>query len=277
MKKLVVLTFVLLFVCTFANAAEDFNNNGWSEHLEGEVTFSPTGTTLGITASDSGQYSWGEYSIPYSDALGELATFNITSASGNSTLIGLRKYVARNSSGNRIMAEIKIQNWEGNHSIQYRIKERLGDTTTDVQVLARGYFGDFDGTWSPGEDIQMGIWYNDSVVYFYCSKFPEQVSQVHLPQITSDLERIVDVVAYTENGSNIAATVSDLNVSTSLEQMSSATGVSLAAPVVAIQPDLSFSVPSMSYGALDIWVDFKFVGTVDGKMTWEFEGGGVNE
>ena len=280
MKKFVAVVSVLLFFCVSANAAEDFTT-GWVDYLDsGEVTFTPSGTTLAVTASDSGEGSWGEYyTTAVSASLGEAATFNVTSVSGSGTWnnVGLRKYVARNSSGNRILVGVRIASDNGRNSLQYRIRERRGDTSETVQTLARGYFGDSSGTWSTGEDIQLGLWYKDSVVYLSCSKFPGQVTQVRLPQITSAIESEVEIFAGTENSGNIAATISNLNLGTSIAQVNGFSGTSIVDPVVAVQPDLSFTVPSMSYGDLNIWTNFQFAGTVDGKLTWELENWGVNE
>lgn len=226
MKKVVAGIFVILLFCVSVHAAEDFSS-GWAEHVAaGEVVFTPSGTTLSVTASDTGQYAWGNYAKKISGSLWEIATFNVSSVSGEFAMVGLRKHVARTLSGNRILVEAKLQSSNGSNSVQYKIRERLGDTFDDIRTLSSGFFGDSLGTWSSGDDIQLGVQYKDSVVYLYCSKFPDEVTQIRLPQIESALDSDVEVYAYSENGGSIAATISGLNVGSSLIPMDSFNGAS---------------------------------------------------
>jgi len=216
MQKMAMTILILLFLCTTAHAAVDFSGAEWNAYLDsGSVTFTPSGTTLNINASDgNASEAWGSYSAYFDGSLGGTATLNISSMSGNGQL-GMRKYIARNTSGNRILVEIYINNWDGRKTLRYRIRERSDDYSIDNK-LAVGYFGDNGSdTWSLGENLTMGFWYKNSVLYFYCSKFPGQLSQVYLPQIAATEESDLQIYAYTENNGNMIGTVSDLNIDTS--------------------------------------------------------------
>lgn len=277
MKNLVAAILILLCFGFTAHAVEDFSGEGWFEALEsGSVIFTPSGTTLNVNASDgNADYAWGYYYKSFSGASGVSATLNISRFDGDGQF-GLQRYVARNASGNRLRLEIYAQSWDGVKTLRYRIKERSDDLSTN-KILTTGYFGEYTSDmWTIGENLTLGFWYNNSVAYFYCSKFPGQLSQVYLPQITSVMNNSQLVYTYVENNGHIEATVNNMNIDTSLSQLSAITGVSNINPVP-VQSDLSFTVPSMSYESMDIWTKFKFTGEVDGKLMFELDSFGANE
>ncbi len=160
MKKLVMTICVSLFLCLPAYAAEDFTGAEWGEYIDsGSVTFAPFGTTLNISASDGdAPYAWGTYSSNFSNSLGGTVTLNIDSMGGDGQ-VGVQKYVARNTSGNRIQVQVYLSSWDGRNTLRYRIRERSDDNSINKK-LAVGYFGDnTSATWSLGESLTLGFWY----------------------------------------------------------------------------------------------------------------------
>ncbi len=178
---------------------------GWSTYADGDVSFSPSETTVNINTSYLNAvdgYTWGEYSNNYSDAVGMIATFNvssITDIANNEVAIGIKKKIGHASNGNTIQVEMKLVVYDQDNRVEYRVRERTPDGTS-VKDYARGRFGNYsDSVWALNTDVTIGfamsgqnisfytpVTGTSATVHFYDTVFPDPDGQLSLYSYLSD-------------------------------------------------------------------------------------------
>ena len=137
-----------------ANAAENLED--WTFYVwQGNITMTPSATVVNFQTPGSDLEEWSTISKNFPSALGVIATFNISSVNGSAST-GIRKYVGINEAGNRILAEIYLSANSGDKHISFKIRER-DDQGNTLTVIATGHPGDWEGTWSLGQNIEIGL------------------------------------------------------------------------------------------------------------------------
>ena len=169
MKKVVGCIIVLGMVCIFGNVVDAAENlNDWTEEIySGSIEFTPDGTTVRVSANGTSVESgWGNINEYFDGATGMLATVNFSEAIG-ATEVSIWKYVGATSTGNMIQAILSVVKQDnGKRCIKYVVRER-DQKHTFVKVLAYGYLGGSDGTWSEGQDITVGFSRLGNEIWFY--------------------------------------------------------------------------------------------------------------
>lgn len=199
------------------------NFSNWTkEYIEGDVNFSANGTTLEINAVGTNgidDYVWGNTGESYSDAVGLVATFNVSSTGTNDDAdigTGLRKRFAYTENGNLIEVQIYLSEYQKARRVQYRIRERTPEGEI-VKTYSRGIFGDYSATpWDLNQDIIIGFAAIGDTLAFYCAEYDFFViykftSPVHIEKSNQN-----DVFAYASiNGpGSVTATAKDFYVLT---------------------------------------------------------------
>jgi len=145
-------------------AAEDLSD--WEEYIwQGNISLIPDGTNLNVSADGSTVEAWGKRYKNFPDAVGVLANVNVSGVSGYIN-VGLRKYLGTTAADTRILAELMLEQWEGNKRIYYRVRER-DDQGNTIKQIAAGALGDWDGTWSPGQNITIALARIGDEIWFY--------------------------------------------------------------------------------------------------------------
>ena len=170
MKKLIVGMMALGMVCIFGNVANAVENlNDWTEEIySGGVQFTPNGMSVSVSASGTSiENGWGNINkyFYFDDATGMMATVNCSEANGT-TEVSIWKYVGATSTGNMIQAVLTVKQYNGKRYISYVVRER-DQSHTLIRVLAFGYLGASEGTWSEGQDITIGFSRIGNEIWFY--------------------------------------------------------------------------------------------------------------
>ena len=168
MKRFIVGMMALGIICIFgndANAAENLND--WKEEIySGSVQFTPNGTSVSVSASGTSvENGWGNINKYFDGATGMLATVNCSEAIGT-TEVSIWKYVGATLTGNMIQAVLTIKQYNGKKYIYYVVRER-DQSHSLIRVLAFGYLGAWEGTWSEGQDITIGFSRIGNEIWFY--------------------------------------------------------------------------------------------------------------
>jgi hypothetical protein len=147
-----------------AYAAEVLDD--WQEWVFGNVTFTKSGTSVNIIASGlSDTYSWGKIEKEFATAVGVIGDVKVTAVSGHA-MAGLRKYIGKTQAGNYILAEIYLLKHESNYGIQFNVRER-DQNDNEIDVLARGYLGNFRNEWGVNQTITLGFVHLGNEMAFY--------------------------------------------------------------------------------------------------------------
>jgi hypothetical protein len=110
--------------------------------------------------------AWAMWYKNIPSAYGVLADVKMDKYTGNEVALGLRKYAGLTEAGNPVLAEIWIYNYNNQHRIMYRVRERdtAGNTIKD---FARGFLGGLDGMWNLGDLVTIGVATIGQDIYFY--------------------------------------------------------------------------------------------------------------
>ena len=213
MKKIrwiVLILAMFLMVCLSSNAAENLSD--WDEYIEqGDVQFTVSGSTVSVSGAGSiDDWAWGSLSKYFEHASGITATINVSSYSGDESGIRLRKYIGTTSSGNRILAEVSVSQYKGDHRMYFRVRERLTDGTT-VEELANGVLGHWRNMWEMNEDVTVGMGVIGNDICFYTSKI-DAVTKVKLDLPLSSIERSIEITSGPAAGSAVSGTVKDVTI-----------------------------------------------------------------
>ena len=168
MKKVIGCIIVLGMVCIFGNVVDAAENlNDWTEEIySGSIQFTPDGTTVRVSASGTSVESGlGNINKYFDGATGMLATVNCSEANGT-TEVSIWKYVGATSTGNMIQAILTVKQYNGKRYISYVVRER-NQSHTVIRVLAFGYLGAWEGTWSEGQDTTIGFSRIGNEIWFY--------------------------------------------------------------------------------------------------------------
>ena len=168
MKRLIGFIVALGMVFIFGNvsiAAENLDD--WKEEIySGSVQFTPNGTSVRVSASGTSvENGWGNINKYFDGATGMLATVNCSEANGT-TAVSIWKYVGATSTGNMIQAILTVNQYNGKRYIYYIVRER-NQSHIFIKMLASGYLGASEGTWSEGQDITIGFSRIGNEIWFY--------------------------------------------------------------------------------------------------------------
>jgi hypothetical protein len=193
-----------------ASAAEDLSD--WEEYVwQGKITLIPNGTNLNVTADGSMGEAWRARHKHFPDALGVVANVNVSGISGNSN-VGLRKYLGTTAAGTRILAQIMLEQWDGEKRIYYVVRER-DDQGNDIKRIAAGALGAWDGTWSLGQNITIALARIVDEIWFYTPGNGAFVKVVPFDKMGT-LDSDVQIYGWTQDGvtNSVNATVSDVTI-----------------------------------------------------------------
>jgi hypothetical protein len=209
---LIMILFIGFFAFqTVANAAENLED--WTFFVwQGNITMTPSGTVVNVQTPGSDSEEWSRLSKKFPNALGIKATVNISSINGNGwSSIGIRKNVGINTAGNRILAEIYLSEEDGDKGISFKIRER-DDQGNTLRVIVTGHPGDWSGTWSLGQNVEIGLArISDYEICFYTPANGALII-VKLSEKMNDFDSDVQIFASTADGSNKAYTGTVSNV-----------------------------------------------------------------
>lgn len=138
----------------------------WTEdYVVGNFTSTTSGTQMQLDVSGSEGVANGIRYKEFSNAIGVLATFNVSSLGGD-MVVGLGQYVGTTAAGNLIRARIYLDIFDTSKRIAYSVEER----TTDFQwirTLAYGFVGNYSGGWTVGQDVTLAFARLGDDIYFY--------------------------------------------------------------------------------------------------------------
>jgi len=151
---------------------------GWSEYIDSpSVVFTPDGEAAELmhvqanAATD--QDAWGKRDKYFQNqsgdqAVGAMATIQVSAISGYWASAGLSQYVSKTANGHKIRADIRVHYWgqDNDYGISYRVLERDSLHNT-IRTVARGNLGNWDGNWGINQNVKIGFAYVDEQLYFY--------------------------------------------------------------------------------------------------------------
>jgi hypothetical protein len=194
-----------------ANAAENFED--WTFFVwQGNITMTPSGTIVNVQTPGSDLEEWSRLSKNFPNALGFIATVNISSINGSAS-IGIRKNVGINATGNRILVEIYLKENNGDKDISFKIRER-DDQGNTLNVIVTGHPGDWTGTWSLGQNVEIGLArISDYEIGLYTPANGAFII-IKLSEKMNDFDSDVQIFASTAVGSNntLTGTVSNVDI-----------------------------------------------------------------
>jgi len=196
------------------------NLSDWKDYIwQGNVTVSHSGTVYTVNANgNSGKESMGKTYKNFPNAVGFYASVNVSQCSGENG-VGIRRNIGKAADGNNVMAELYVNQFEGNRRIQYKIRKRDKDGNT-LKVYARGYLGDFFGIWEPGQNVLIAFARVGDEVWFYTPQNNVGLVKILLMEPVQSVETLEDkdknmeIWAWTQSGSvnSLSATVSDVEI-----------------------------------------------------------------
>lgn len=173
----------------FESEKSDEVLDDWELYKEGgePIDISTDGTVCHVSVGAE-DYVPGEQQIAFikkkfEGAIGMIATINVseTNTMGGPT-VGIRGQIARNSDGNSVRIELRIDCGEngGMHGFYYQIKEKDDEGNT-LRILKEDSLGEPDGMWSLGEDFTLGVLYMGSEIWCYTPYSIEKVYEIESP------------------------------------------------------------------------------------------------
>ncbi len=208
-SPILVVVLVLLFTSQVL-AAEDLSD--WGEYIwQGNISLIPSGTSLNVTADGSAGEAWKARYKVFPDAVGVLAKVNVSGVSGVSN-VGLRKYLGTTAADTLILAEIMVEQYDGQKRIYYRVRER-DDQGNTIKQIAGGALGDWDGTWSTGQNITIALARILDEIWFYTPGNGAFVKVAPF-ETMGPLDSDVQIYGYASDGdtNSVNATVSDVTI-----------------------------------------------------------------
>ena len=192
-------------------AAEDLSD--WQENIwQGNISLTPDGTRLNVTADGSAGEAWRARYKDFANNVGLAVTVNVANVMGRSW-VGIRKNVGKTPSGNWILAELSTHiSRDDEQRIRYRVRERDDESNT-LRVLSVGYLGDYDGSWSIGQDLVLALKRVENEIWFYTKENGAWIKVIPLYTMSA-LESEVQIYASAQEGASnsISATVSDVTI-----------------------------------------------------------------
>ncbi len=139
----------------------------WTEDVSsGNFTSTTSGTQMQLDVSGSEGAAEGIRYKEFSNAIGVMATFNVSSLGGY-MLVGLGRYLGSTAADNLIQAQIYLDTWGGYNRIHYRVRERTTDYQT-IRTLAEGNLGATSGVlWTIGQNVTLAFARLGNDIYFY--------------------------------------------------------------------------------------------------------------
>ena len=214
MKYLISIIILSAFICVSnsgAGAAENLED--WTFYVwQGNITMTPSATVVNVQTPGSDLEEWSRLSKHFPGALGAIATVNISSVNGSANL-GIRKNVGINDAGNRILVEIRLNENNKDKDINFKIRER-DDQGNTLAVIATGHPGDWEGTWSLGQNIEIGLAKISD--YEICLYTPANSAFIiiKLSEKMNNFDSDVEIIAGAGVGSNntITGTISNVDI-----------------------------------------------------------------
>jgi hypothetical protein len=212
-KQFYSIFFAVVLVLSFTSqvlAAEDLSD--WEESIwQGNISLIPDGTILNVSADGSAGEAWRARHKYFSEAVGVMANVNVSGVSGNSS-VGLRKYLGTTAAGTQILAEILLEQWDGKKRIYTRVRER-DDQGNTIKQIAGGALGDWDGTWSPGQNISIALARIGDEIWFYTPGNGAFVKVMPFESMGT-MESDVQIYGWAQEGAtnSLNAVVSDVTI-----------------------------------------------------------------
>jgi len=172
MKRVLFLMGILAVVLLAVNNLHAFTLAGpqtlddWTEYFVlGNFTSTTSGTQMQLVVNGSQGEAYGVRYKEFSNAIGVMATFNVSSL-GDDMAVGLGRNLGSTAAGNLIQAQIFLDTWGTSKRIYYRVRERTTDYQT-IRTLACGYLGDHSGGWTVGQNVTLAFARMGNDIYFY--------------------------------------------------------------------------------------------------------------
>ncbi|MGE0083598.1 MAG: hypothetical protein AB7S75_04185 [Desulfococcaceae bacterium] len=191
----------------------------WKDYVwQGNVTMSHPGNVLSVSANGTNNVSMGRVYKNFSNAVGMYATVTVSQSSGESG-VGIRRNIGKAADGNKVMAELYVNEYAGDKRIQYNIRKRDNDGNT-LKVYARGYLGNFFDGWNIGQNVLIAFARVGDEVWFYTPQNNVGLVKILLMEpvepveILEDKDKNMEIWAWTQNGSgnSVSSTVSDVEI-----------------------------------------------------------------
>ena len=193
-------------------AAENLTD--WKDYVwQGNVTMSHPGTVLSVSANGTNKVSMGRVYKNFPNAVGMFASVKVSQSSGENGL-GIRQNIGKAADGNKVMAELYVNEYGGDKRIQYNIRKRDTDGNT-LKVYARGYLGNFFDGWELGQTVLIAFARVGDEVWFYTPQNNVGLVKILLMEPVATLaDQDMEIWAWTQNGSgnSISGTVSEVGI-----------------------------------------------------------------
>ena len=189
----------------------------WTEYVvSGNFTSTTSGTQMQLDVSGSEGEANGIRYKEFSNAIGVMATFNVSSLGGY-MVAGLGRNLGSTAAGNLIQAQIYLDTWSGYNRIYYRVRERTPDLQTIIRTLAEGNLGAHSGgLWTVGQDVTLAFARLGNDIYFYTPGNGAFVivRPFETMGAVSDTDHPHYILGYTSSGAEnyFTATVSQVNM-----------------------------------------------------------------
>lgn len=172
MKRVLFLMGIFAVVLLAVNNLHAFTLDGpqalddWTENVfSGNFTSTTSGTQMQIEVNGSQVQGFGARVKKFSNGIGILATFNVSSVGVNMG-VGLGWYLGSTAEGNLIHAAIWLQDWDGEKRITYQVSERTTDFQT-IRTVSYGFLGHWFGGWTVDQNVTFGLARQGDDIYFY--------------------------------------------------------------------------------------------------------------
>ncbi len=186
----------------------------WEQYIwQGNITLSASETELRIIAKGDRKEALGKIYRTFDNAAGIFAEVNISQSSGE-VGVGLRQNVGTAADGNRIMAEVYVNEYNGNKRIQYKVRKRDPDGST-LKMYARGYLGDFQNAWENGRNLLIAFArVNDEIWFYTPEKGAGLVKILMMESMTDAPDEAMEIWAWAQDGSqhSFSATVKNVGI-----------------------------------------------------------------
>ena len=169
---LVLVTALVLFATNSAMAlyfSEPQVLDDWPDNvISGDYTSEVSGTEMQMSVVGAdGNQAYGDRRMDFTDSVGAMATYNVSSVEGNNVNMGISQIIGYTSTGTWILVTIDLDTFSGNNRIRYRVREYDSTTSKVVNEWANGYLGGYSGGWNVGEDVSIAFVRIGTQIYFY--------------------------------------------------------------------------------------------------------------
>ena len=211
-----VLVAVLVLFATNSAMAFSFSEpqvlDDWPENVySGNFTSQVSGTQMqmSVVGTDAAK-AYGDRRLDFTDSIGAMATFNVSSVEGNNVNMGISQIIGYTSTGNGILAEVGLDTFSGTYRIKYAVYE-YSPSEVREKTLAVGYLGGYSGGWEIGKDVTIAFGRLGTQIYFY-SPGKDAFAIVEPFDFAGVLSGTAIIWGWTDakNGNSMTATISNV-------------------------------------------------------------------